>query len=93
MYSNGHCLTETIRVPDGDDLLADAEFRGIAQRDGGQIRAADLDDSHIAGGVGANHGSRELPSVLQHNGDLCCAFDDVVVRQDVAVGCDDEAGT
>ena len=53
-------------------------------------RVVDLDDGDVGLGVGADDRGDRLGAVVERHGDLLRAFDDVVVRQDVAAVVVDE---
>ena len=79
------------RVADGEHPLAHAGGVGIAHAHGGQVARVDLDDRHVCCRIAAHDFGRELPLVVQPDGDAVGAGHHVVVGQDVAVGRDDEA--
>ena len=66
--------------------------RGIAERRHRQPGlAVDLDERDVGVGIGADHAGAQTAAVRQLDRDALGAIDDVVVRQDAAVGVDDEA--
>jgi len=84
---------EAERVADSDDPLAD--FGGIRRRprNGRQrIAGLELQQGQVDGFVGTDQLGPEHAAIRQDDVDLVCAFDDVVVGDDIAGGVDDEAG-
>ena len=77
---------------DGQHPLADVQRLGVADRDGGQVRAVDLEHRHVRARVGADDLGDELAAVVEPHHDLVGVGHDVVVGQDVAVVRDHEAG-
>ena len=81
------------RIADGADPLAHPQHRRVAERRDRQAGlAVDLDQRDVGVGIAADEAGPEASSIRQLDRDAIGAFDDVVVRQDAAVGVDDEAG-
>ena len=74
------------RAPDGDRQLADLELARIPDWCDGQPRRFDLDDGEVGQGVVAVDLARELTAVLEADGQLVAAGDDVAVGKDPALG-------
>jgi hypothetical protein len=91
-HADRHCVLVAERVADRADPLTHAERRRIAERRNRQTGlAVDFDHRDVGVGVGADHPRTEAAAVGQLHGDPLGAVDDVIVRQDAAVGVDDEA--
>ena len=87
-----HAVREAERIADRHDVVADAQRRRIAERDARQVRGVDLQHREIRAFVRADDARREAAVLEQRDGDLVGVRDDVMVRQDVAVGgVDDDA--
>ena len=52
--AHGDALADAERIADGQGVVADLDFRGVADGDGGQIAGVDLHDRKIALGVGSD---------------------------------------
>ena len=80
------------RIADRTHPLAHPQRRRIAERRHRQAGlAVDLDQRDVGVGIGADDAGAQAAAVRQLDGDALGALDDVVVRQDAAVGVDDEA--
>ena len=92
-------VRETQRCADGDGLVADVDLARVAELDGGESGCAlELDHREVVRGVGPHHGGRiDVPirGGHRHRGISARPIQghDVGVRQDVAVGGEDDAGT
>ncbi len=80
------------RVADGEHELADGKPLRVAQRHRGQVLTRDLQDRDVGCRVPADQLGGILPTIEQLDRDLFGVSDHVVVRQNVAVRRDDEAG-
>ena len=82
------------RAADGHHEIAHAKFRGPADGNGLQVVSPHLDDCDVAVLIGAHQGCFHGPAVVGGDGDLVGPVDDMVVRENVAVGgIDDDPGT
>ncbi len=90
--AGGDGTGEPERIADGDDGLTDHQVGGRADRRRGEVPGLDTKHGQVAVGVDADQLRRHLRAVLQVDGDARGAFDDMVVRDDDAVGRPDEAG-
>ncbi len=92
----GHGRLEAERRADGDDVLADVELAGLADRRGGQAgHVLGLDHREVGHRVGADDLGRRRGAVVEVHGDPAAALgdlDDVVVGEDLAVLAEDDAG-
>jgi len=81
------------RVPDRHHQVADADFVGVAERQGRQRRARQvhLKQRQVRIEVGADQLGPCLAAVGEVDLDSRGAFDDVLVGHDVAIAVDDEA--
>jgi hypothetical protein len=71
--------------------LPDANLVRVAERHRGEVRTADSDDGKVGLGIVANELSFRLTAIGKRDPDSRRAMDHVAVRNDVAVGRDDEA--
>jgi hypothetical protein len=78
-------------IADGDCPLAHDEVVRVAECDGGQVVALDLDESQVVDRRGGHELGRKLTAVGQRDLDLVGAFGHVVVGDHHARGIDDEA--
>ena len=84
---------EAERVADGEHPLTDARAsRRHRSASVGQVLLVDLDDGDVGRRIAADDLRLELALVVQRDRHLVGVGDDVVVREDVAVVRDDEAG-
>ena len=89
-----HAAFELERVADGDDELADPDLVGVAERRRHQLVGRDVgpDDGEVVARVRAHDSSARRGAVRQDDVQHVEAVDHVVVREDVAVLVDDDAG-
>src|SRR5262249_12947223 len=73
------------RVSNGEYPFADPGVIAVAERDRRQVLRVDLEDGDIRVGIGSYNLGLELSAVEQADCDLLGTFDDVVVREDVAI--------
>ncbi|OPZ05467.1 MAG: hypothetical protein BWZ10_03039 [candidate division BRC1 bacterium ADurb.BinA364] len=78
-------------IADGQHPFADFQVVGLAQAGFGQGGALDLQHRDIDIGVGVDQLGGNLASVGQRDGNRRCAFDDVVIGHDIAVGTDHQS--
>ena len=88
-----HRGLEPQRTADGDDQLADAQLRRIAERGVGQLAAVGLDDGQVGPRIVADHPAGQLGAVAEPHPHSALAADDVVVGEQEAVGREQHAGT
>ena len=90
--AEAHALVQSERVSDGNRRLAEHEIGGGAERGGRELPIGlDLEHRQIPRGVGADDLRDVVGSVLEAHLDARPARHDVVVRQHVAGGIEDEA--
>ena len=91
---HGRPAFEPEGVAERDDALAQPEPRGVTERHGRQALLVDLEDGEVVQAVGADQPGLVLGAVLvgEEDGEPGSALDHVTVRDDDAVGADDEAG-
>jgi hypothetical protein len=93
--ADGRGVAQAVGIADGDDGVADVDGGGVGEGQRMQLTCgrADADDGHILGAVTADHAAAvDLAVVEAHAHRVTGARDDVVVRDDVALGVDHEAG-
>src|SRR6185436_4798689 len=85
---------EAERAADGDDAGAHEDVVGVGELQRVQLglRRVDLDHGDVGRGVGPDDLRAGLLAVGERDGDRVRAVDDVLVRGDVAVAVDHEAG-
>ena len=83
---------EAHRIADGDSGFSDDNLVAVAKGRDGEIAGVDLHDGKVGDGVGADDFAFEAAAVREGDDDFFRPFDDVVVRDDVAVGAEDDAG-
>ena len=88
--SEGDGAAEAKRIADGENDVTDLNGFGRSERDRGQVVALRLDHGKIGFGIAAAHMRVHLAAVGQHDFDVVGAFYDVIARQDVALGRDDD---
>src|SRR5690348_5839541 len=84
--ARGRGLAEAERVADRHHEIADAQFRGIGQRQRDEIGRVDLDHRKVGLRVGADHFRLVRLAVGERHLDVVGALDHVVVGEDVAFG-------
>ena len=89
--AGGGAVFETVGRADRQHRVADAAGAGIAELDHRQIGRRNLQHRDIALLVGADHLGLEFAPVGQLDDDFLGAIDHMRIRQDRAVGADDEA--
>ena len=85
-------VAEAERIADREHDVADLQMLHRAERDGRQVFAVGLEHGEIRFGIDAAHMRMQLASIGQYELDIVGAFDDVVIREHVAFGRDDDAG-
>jgi hypothetical protein len=90
-YAGRDGEVEAERVADGQHPFTDAHLLVVAEGDGGEVAPLDLEHGDVGGRVAADDLRVEHAAVLHRDLHPVGAFDDVVVREDVAVARDDEA--
>ena len=90
--SHGDGLADAERIANRQSIVAHLHLGGITDGDGGEIAAFDLQHGDVRLGIGAHDLGLQLALVGERDADVRGAVDDVVVRQDVAVRADDDAG-
>lgn len=90
----GEGAAEAEGVADGEDGLADFDVVGVGEGECGEglLGVLDLDDGDVCFGVDADEGGFVGFLVVGGDADFECVGDDVVVGEDVAFWCDDDAG-
>src|SRR6266516_459921 len=89
----GRLTAPAERVPDRGDRIPDPNRRGITDRDRWQAgRAVQPEQGHIVGRIDPDDRWRRGAVTRDRDLDARGALDDVVVRQDLAVGREDHAG-
>src|SRR5262249_33711085 len=78
-------------IADGENVVADLYFGGIADGDVGEIVAVDLEHGDIGLGIGSHHAGFELALVAERDGYGAGSVHDVVIGQHVSFGADDHA--
>jgi hypothetical protein len=76
--------------PDGERHAYRAR---VAERQRSEPRAVDLEQGEVAGRIGSDPGRGQRPAIVQLHLDALRAVDHVMVREDIAVGADDDAGS
>ncbi|MDT4822309.1 hypothetical protein FQZ97_555060 [compost metagenome] len=84
-------MIEAERRTDRQHPFADLEVVGLAELDGRQVLALDLEQRHIAARIGADQLGLQLAAVGQADDDLVGVGHHVVVGQHVAIRGNDEA--
>ena len=81
-------------MPDGQDPIADLQLVAVAQGGGGQAMVG-LDPQHGQVGllIGLDVRGTKLLAVGEFHEHFIGPFDDMIVREDDALGVDDHAGT
>ena len=92
--AGGRRAVEAERIADRDDRVADPHVVGVAERQRGEGARARVDpeDGEVRRRIGADELGLDRVAVREADADRVGAFDDVVVRDDVAGLVDDEAG-
>ena len=92
--AGGQGTLETEGVADGQNLLADLERGGIAQRQRGELLALRIDfhDGDVVALVRADEFSGIARLIAEDHLDGLRALHNVIIRQNVAVSVEDEAG-
>ncbi len=89
-----HRALETKRIADGVDPLSDHQVCRVSERCRLKVgRVSDLQKRDIVRLIFAEHGRLVLLLIGERDLDQLRAFDDVIVRKDVALLVDDEART
>ena len=91
--SHGDGLSDSIRIADRQNFIAHLQFRRVADGDCRQVRGVDLDHRDIGLGVGADDLGFEFAAVGKSDADVRGAVDYVIVRENVAIGTDNDART
>src|SRR5690606_13201833 len=78
-------------APEGEHPLPDAQLAALPEAEAGVPVALDLEDGDVAERVGADDLGAERAPVEEDDLELVGLLDDVVVRDDVAVGADEGA--
>ena len=86
-----HRLSDAEGIAHGEHDVAHFDRIGVAERDRFQVAGVDLEQREVARLVGADHLGAQRAAVGQIDFDFIGAVDDVIVRQDVAVGRHDDA--
>ncbi|MNJ61891.1 hypothetical protein D3C77_577040 [compost metagenome] len=86
-------MVEPERRTDGQHPLTDLELFRVAQLDGRQVLAVDLEQRHISARIGADQLGLQLAAIGQTDDDFVGVSDHMVVGQDVTVAGNDEART
>ena len=91
--AGGDRLLETEGTADGDDVVADGDLPRIAERQGEELRRrrVHLEDSQVGRGIGSDDLGLVGLAVPELDRNGLGAVDDVLVRDDVAVGVVDKA--
>ena len=85
-HAGGHRVAEAERRADGDDPLAHARRVGVGELRRREARRVDLDDGEVGRRVAPDEARRQVAPVAQAHVDGERLLDDVVVREDRAVG-------
>ncbi len=86
-------MREAERIADRDDIVADSQLARVAERHAREPARVDLYDREIRAFVRADDFRRQAAVVEQRNRNLIRVLDDVMVRQNVALGrIDNDAG-
>jgi hypothetical protein len=93
--ASGECAGETEGIADSEGALAHDEIARVAQRERREVVALgiDLNQSDVVALIGADEFRGFARLIAEGDFDLLRVFDDVIVREDVAVLVDQEAGT
>ena len=78
-------------IANGEDHVADLQSRGIADCKCGKTGRIDFQHCDVGSRIGADELGFEFALVAELHFDIGCAIDDVIVRQNRAVGRDDHA--
>jgi hypothetical protein len=89
--ARGDRLAQAEGIADREDPLTNARAVRVAQPQRSKALGVDFDQREIARRVRMEDGSLQLAVVVQPHPDPLGVPHEVVVRQDVAVGVDDEA--
>ena len=87
----GDGLTHPERIANSQGDVANLDFGGIADSNRLEIFAINFQDRDIGFWIGANDACLELALVGERDANVRGAIDDVVVREDIALGADDYA--
>jgi hypothetical protein len=91
-----HAGRDRVSQPEGradrHDPLADAGSVRVGELGGGEAGRVDADDGEVRRGIAAHEPGRKVAPVAEPNVDGERLFDDVIVREDGAVGGEDDAG-
>ena len=87
-----HRLTQSKRIADREHDVAGAHLVGSAHRHHRRVGHVHAQDGQVRIGVGADDGRRRDATVGKLDADLVRPLDDVMVRDEVAVAVDDDAG-
>jgi hypothetical protein len=89
--AHGNGLADAERIADGQHDVADLNGVGVAERKGLQVGGLHLEQRQIAWLIGADESRVERAAVGQVDVDVVCAFDDVIVGQDISIRTDNDA--
>ena len=83
--ARGHGLTHAKGIANGQYGVAHLQTFHLAQHDGGQFGQVNFQQSQIRFGICANHFGHGGSTIVQDNFNGFCAFNDMVVGQDIAL--------
>jgi hypothetical protein len=86
-------MPEPKRIANGHHPLADVEVIRIPEGQDREVLTLDLDHSHIRSRIRADRLGRKFTAIGKDDGDTIRLTDDMMIREDGAVVCNDEAGT
>ena len=87
-----HRLPDAVGIADREDHVADPRVLDASERDDRQVLQVDLQHREIGLGIAADDRRLRRAAVGELHLDLLAALDHVLVREDVAVLADDDAG-
>ena len=91
--ARGHRVVETEGTADGGDPFSDLKIVAVAHLQNRQIFGVDLYDGNVGFGIASQDLALKFPVVRETNHNGVRTVHDVMVREDEAVGADDEAGS
>ena len=92
-HARRHRVLESVRAADRDDDLTWPQRSRVAQHAPGQIASVGADNGDVRVAILADGATFEVPSVGQVHVDLRGVLDHMTVREDEAVGREDQAGS
>ncbi len=89
---HGDGLADAEGVADGQDDVTNLEALGLGEGDDRQrVRGRNLQHREVRLGITPDEFGGKFSSVVESNFDFVGGLDDVIIRQDVSLGADDDA--